>query len=471
MTELCSLSARKLSRALAGKQASAREVLAAYLARIDAVNPVINAIVSIDAEAAYAQADAVDSARAKGAALSPYAGMPIAIKDTNATKGLRTTQGSRIYADHIPATDSWSAERMRGHGLVILGKTNVPEFAMGSHTFNDIFGVTRNPWNLGLSAGGSSGGAAAAVASSMLPFADGSDLGGSLRNPANFCGVVGLRPSPGTVPSGPGQNDLWFPYAVQGPIARSACDAAFLLQAQSGLDIRDPISNRPAPDWPATLDRDFRGTRVAWSPSLGGLPVEPAVADALAASLARFEALGCRIEQVDPDLAEADEAFHVLRAASMGNKLGPLLAQHRDKMKDAAIWNIEAGLALTIEQLYEAKRKAARVFHRMRTLMETYDFLLCPASQVLPFDSKLEYPASIGGEVFDNYLGWMKLVSRITMTLHPAVSAPVAFTPDGLPVGMQIVGRYRDELGVLQLCHAVELPVSERRPPMPAPLS
>lgn len=463
--DLCLLSARELSRLLVRGEISSRELVLACAQRIQRLNPRVNAIVSLDIAAALEQADRVDSERARGVELSPYAGLPIAIKDTNATRGLRTTMGSPIYADSVPKEDSLAVERLRGLGMVILGKTNVPEFAMGSHTFNPVFGATRNPWNVGLSAGGSSGGAAAAVACGMVPFADGSDLGGSLRNPASFCGVVGLRPSPGLVPNGPGQNDLWFPYTVQGPVARTAADAAFLLQAQMGLDIRDPISSPGIELSPRNLDRDFKGVRIGWSPTLGGLPVESEVASALAGSLSRFEAAGCIVEEIDPDLRAADDAFHVLRAAYVGNKLGPLLAKHRDLMKPAAIWNIEAGLALTVDQVFDAQRKATAVFREMQRLLQTYDFLICPTSQVLPFDVDTEYPTSIEGQAMDNYLSWMKLPSRISVSLHPAVSAPVAVSSSGLPVGMQIVGRYRGDADVLRLCHAVELPWNERRPP------
>ena len=472
LSEPCGLPARELASLLASKQISARELLEAFVARIEDVNPAVNALVSLDFDAAQSTALAIDEARSRGEPLPPHAGLPIAIKDTHATRGLRSTQGSPIFADLVPETDCLLAERLRGQGLVFLGKSNVPEFALGSHTFNPIFGATRNPWDLSLSAGGSSGGAAAAVATAMLPFADGSDLGGSLRNPASFCGVVGLRPSPGVVPVGPGQNDLWFPYAVGGPIARTADDAAFLLQLQAGFDARDPLTGHSfSTTQPAALDRDFRGLRIAWSPDLGDLPIEPAVRQTLTNALSRFMDLGCIVEEVRPDFAGADEAFHVLRAAHLANKLGPLLATHGHAIKATGRWNIEAGLNLTLAQVFEAQRTATRIFRQMQALLEQYDFLLCPACQVLPFPVESEYPTLIDGQPQETYLEWMRIASRISLTLHPSASAPVAHSSNGLPVGMQIIGRYRDELSVLQLCHAVELPLSQRTPRLFSPHS
>ncbi|MEP6703025.1 MAG: amidase family protein, partial [Betaproteobacteria bacterium] len=339
-----------------------------------------------------------------------------------------------------------------------------------SQTFNAVFGKTLNPWDVTKTCGGSSGGAAVAVATRMLPFADGSDLGASLRNPANFCNVVGLRPTPGRTPVWP-EADLWETLSVHGPIGRTAQDTALLLYAQAGGDRRVPNSiwEDPAP-FLKSLERSFKGTRVAYSPTLGGLPVDRSVRAVLDAGLTHFEALGCVIEEAQPDLGEADACFDVLRAFRMAQKLGPLLDKHRGEMKDTAIWNIERGLALTGAEIVEAVCQHTRIYQNMCAFMERYEFLLAPVNQVLPFPVDQPYVTEINGEKLDNYLDWMKSCYRITMTAHPALSVPIGFA-DKLPVGIQIVGRYRDDLGILQLAHALEQqsPLWRELPPVCAP--
>ncbi len=456
---------RELSALLVSRKLSARELLDASLAQIDLVNPALNAIVTLERDAAYANADAVDARRAQGLPTSPLAGLPIAIKDLEPVKGMRTTMGSRILKDWIPDYDTLMIERFRSHGLTILGKTNTPEFGLGSQTFNAVFGATKNPWDLTKTCGGSSGGAAVAVATGMLPFADGSDMGGSLRNPANFCGAVGLRPSPGRVPTYPSIN-LWGTLGVLGPIARTAEDAAWLLSIQAGDDPRTAIGRCGDPTiFREPLDRDFKGTRIAWSPTLGGLPVEKGVRDALEKSLKRFEAIGAVIEEAEPDLGIADNAFQVQRALHLVNSLGAHYRNHKDLLKDTAVWNIEQGLKLTGEQIAEAQVQQSKCFERMQRFLTRYDYFICPVNQVLPFDVNTPYPMEIDGTPLGNYLEWMKSACRITMTSHPAASAPVAFADNGLPVGMQIVGHYGSELEVLQLVHAVQLPLGDRMPP------
>jgi amidase len=394
--------------------------------------------------------------------------MPIACKDMERVKGMRTTFGSPIYRDHVPDVDSLMVERFRRHGMVIVGKTNTPEFALGSQTFNAVFGKTLNPWDATRTCGGSSGGAAVAVATRMMPFADGSDLGASLRNPANFCNVVGLRPCPGRAPVWPAV-DLWNNLSVHGPIGRTAQDTALLLYAQAGGDRRVPsaIWEDPAA-FLKPLDRDFRGVRVAWSPTLGGLPVERGVLDTIVPALRQFEALGCIVEEAEPDLSETDACFDVLRALLLAEHWGDLVRSHRSALKDTAIWNFERGLALNGGQVIEAMRQHARIFERMRRFMERYDFLLAPVNQVLPFSVDQPYVTEIEGTRLDNYIDWMKSCYRITMTAHPAVSVPIGFSATKLPVGIQIVGRYRDELGILQLAHALEtvLPLHREMPPV-----
>ena len=465
-------SASELATKLHSREVSAREVLDAHLVQIERVNAKVNAIVTLDAEGAYRQANAIDARRMRGEALGPLAGLPIACKDMERVKGMRTTFGSPIYSDFVPDADTLMVERFRRHGMVIVGKTNTPEFALGSQTFNAVFGKTLNPWNLDKTCGGSSGGAAVAVATRMLPFADGSDLGASLRNPANFCNVVGIRPTPGRVPEWP-VIDLWGNLSVHGAIARTAHDAALLMYAQAGGERRVPIAIWEDPaQFLKPLQRDFKGVRVAYSPTLGGLPVEHAVRAAIDDGLRHFETLGCVIEDAEPDLREADACFDVLRAFKMAQLYGPLLEKHRQQMKDTAIWNIERGLALSGAQIVEATRQHTRIFEAMRGFMERYEFLLAPVNQVLPFPVDQPYVTEINGEKLDNYLDWMKSCYRITMTAHPALSVPIAFADGGLPVGVQIIGRYRDDFGILQLAHALEqeIPLWKNLPPVCEPI-
>jgi amidase len=455
-------SVRTLSRMLVAKEISSRELLGASFVQIDKHNPNLNAIVTFDRDGAYANADAIDARRMRGDPTSPLAGLPIAIKDMEPVKGMRTTKGSPIFKDWIPDYDTMMVERFRSHGLTIIGKTNTPEFALGSQTFNTIFGATKNPWDVTKTCGGSSGGAAVAVATGMLAFADGSDMGGSLRNPANFCGVVGLRPSPGRVPDYPVMN-VWNTLSVHGPIARTAEDAGWLLSIQAGDDPRVALGCCGDPGvYREPLDRDFSGVRIAYSPTLGGLPVEKQVRDALDQSIKRFEALGAIVEEAEPDLGIADNAFQVLRGLHLLGTMHGLYKTHKHLLKDTAIWNVEQGLKLTSEQIIEAQLQQSKCFERMQRFLTKYEYFICPVNQVAPFDINTPYPMNIDGVKLDTYLDWMKSAFRITMTSHPAASAPVAFTESGLPVGMQIVGRHGCEREVLQLVHAVELPLAER---------
>ena len=433
------------------RKVSATEVMRAFIAQIERVNPKVNAIVTFLPEQALKAAKALD--RKKSSA--PLAGLPIAYKDLVPTKGIRTTYGSPIYADHVPTENHAIVDRLSAAGAITIGKTNTPEFGAGSQTFNTVFGVTRNPYDLSKTCGGSSGGAAVAVACGMLPFADGSDLAASLRNPGNFCNVVGFRPTPGRVPNWPAVN-AWQTLSTLGPIGRTVDDTAFLLSAMAGPDLRSPPSiAEPGSVFGRPLKRSFKKVRVAWSRDLGGLPVEPAVTAVLESQKKIFKALGCIVEDAEPDLSPATEAFHTLRALGFLDRL-PLYKKHRDKLKDTVIWNIEAGLKLTGEQIARGNELRTQVFQRMRTFLEKYDFLLCPVNQVVPFPVDEPYPTEIAGVKLDNYIDWMKSCYYITTTSHPAVSVPAGFTPEGLPVGLQIVGRYRDDFGVLQLAHAFE---------------
>jgi len=472
MDEIAFKPAKALARLLRARKVSRVEVMKAFIAQVERVNPEVNAIVTFLPEQALAEAKRMDArARRSPDSIGPLAGLPIAFKDTFATKGIRTTFGSPIYADHVPAEDAAMVERVRAAGAITLGKTNTPEFAAGSQTFNAVFGTTRNPYDIDKTCGGSSGGAAAAVACGMLPFADGSDLGGSLRNPGNFNGVVGFRPTPGRVPNYP-TTDSWQTLTVPGPLARSVEDAAFLLSAMAGPDSRSPITiTEPGRLFARPLARDFRKVRVAWSKNLGGLPVDPRVTAVLERQRKVLESLGCIVEDAEPDLAGADEVFHVLRANSFAMRYGGLLAKHRARMKDTVIWNIEEGLKLDGPRVGRALALRSEIYQRMRRFLERYEFLCLPVNQVPPFPASQPYVEEIGGVKLGSYIDWMKSCYFITVTSHPAISVPAGFTRDSppLPVGLQIVGRYRDDFGLLQVAHAFENargPLSPARPPV-----
>ena len=464
--ELCYTGAGKLARMIRARKVSATEVTRAFIARIEEVNPRVNAIVTFLPEQALKRAKALDR---KGEAAGPLAGLPIAHKDIVPTKGIRTTFGSPIYRDHVPAEDHVIAERLRSAGTVLLGKTNTPEFAVGAQTFNPIFGATRNPYDLTKTSGGSSGGAAAAVASGMLPFADGSDLGSSLRNPGSFCNVVGFRPTPGRVPNWPFPN-AWDTLWSLGPIARTVEDAALLLSAMAGPDPRVPASlAEPGAVFARPLGRSFRKVRVAWSPDLGGaFPVDARVTRALQPARGVLRALGCIVEDAAPDLSDGDEAFQVQRAVGFVEAYGELLKTKRELMKDTVVWNIEQGLALDAARIAKANVLRSKVFGAMRAFLERYEFLVLPTVQVPPFPVDQPYVTEIDGVKLGTYMEWMKSNYLITATSHPAISVPAGFTDDGLPVGLQIVGRYRDDFGVLQLAHAFEGATEawKRRPPL-----
>jgi amidase len=398
----------------------------------------------------------VDAALARGADPGPLAGLPVAHKDLVPTRGVRTTFGSRIYRDFVPDADAILVERLREAGAIMVGKTNTPEFGAGSQTFNAVFGATRNPYHLSKTCGGSSGGAAAALAAGLLPIADGSDLGGSLRNPASFCNVVGLRPSAGRVPNWP-STSAWFDMPVIGPMARTVADVALLLSAMAGPDARAPVClEEPGSVFRAPLERDFKGTRIAWSSDLGGLPIEPEVARTMAAQRRVFTDLGCIVEDATPDLRDADEVFLVLRAWDYELAFGALLREHRALMKDTVVWNIEQGAQLTGPQVGAAEVKRTALYHRMREFMRRYDYLVAPAVQVLPFDVETPYPTRINEVDLETYLDWMRSCYYITVTGAPAISVPCGFSSGGLPVGIQIVGRHRQDFALLQIALAFE---------------
>ena len=465
--ELNFMTARDLARRIQGGELSAVEVMEAHLDRIDRLNPVVNAIVTLLPERALADARAADAALARGDDIGPLHGLPIAHKDTLATKGIRTTQGSPIYADTVPHENALIVERIQRAGAIPIGKTNVPEFGAGSQTFNTLFGTTLNPYDLSKTPGGSSGGAAAALATGMHPIADGSDLGGSLRNPGGYCNVVGFRPSPGRVPK-VNTKSAWFDMTVNGPLARTVGDVAMMMSVIAGPDPRSPITlEDPGAIFARSLERDFRGIRVAWSRDLGGLPVDPRTTAVLESQRAIFADLDIDLVEAEPDLSDADEVFHIFRAWDFELSYGDLLDNHRDLLKDTVIWNVEQGRALSGPDIGHAARLRSEIFRRVHDFFAEYEFLLLPVSQVPPFPADIPYPPEINGTPMASYIEWMRTCSRITVTGHPAISVPAGFTPEGLPVGLQIVGRARDDWGVLQLAHAFERATNHwrRRPP------
>lgn len=466
---ICFKSASELAALIAGRKLGVEEVLSVHLAQIERLNPRVNAICTLAGEQSLAQARAMDSHLSRGARPGPLFGLPIAVKDLNPTRGIRTTFGSPIYQDFVPDYDELFVERLRDAGALIIGKTNTPEFGAGSQTFNAVFGATRNPWDPDRTPGGSSGGAAAALACGMIPLADGSDLGGSIRNPANFNNVVGLRPSPGRVPRYPSDR-AWGTLSVVGPMARSVEDVALLLSVMAGEDARDPVSfsssNEGFDDLPEV---DFKGARVAWSPDLGEFVVERAVLDVLERFLPRVSEIGCTVERDHPDFTGSSEIFHTLRAESFAAEHHADLDRCRHLIKDTVIWNVEQGLGLSALEVAKAQQARTRLFHRVREFLERYDFLMLPVSQVQPFPVEVEWVREIEGVEMPTYIDWMKSCSCITLTAHPAISLPCGFTPDGLPVGVQIVGRYRGERRLLQFARALQHHIRSVEPAIAAP--
>ena len=475
VTEICRLSAVEMARRLRAKQVSARDVVSAHLTQIERVNPAVNAIVTLVAEQAMEHARRADEALARGEAVGPLHGLPIAHKDLQPTKGIRTTFGSPIFKDFVPADDSLIVERIKKAGAIVVGKTNTPEFGAGSQTFNAVFGATVNPYDPTKTCGGSTGGGAAALACGMVPIADGSDMGGSLRNPASFCNVVGLRPSPGRVPafaasaltalrSGLAEartvsraTEGGSTLSVDGPMARSVADVALLLSAIAGPDRRSPLAlNDAGIGFARPLDRDVKGVRVAWWKDLDGLPVDARVREVVNAQRRTFESLGCIVEDAEPDLTGADEVFRTLRASAFVTNFGAVVSGQRHLVKDTILEEIDRGERLTAKQLGQAEVKRTELYHRVRQFMERYEFFVLPVTQVPPFDVSQPYVTEIEGVDMATYIDWMKSCYYISIVGNPAISVPAGFTDEGLPVGIQIVARHQDDWGLLQMAHAFE---------------
>lgn len=454
--ELVELRAVDHAALLRRREISAIELLDAHLARIDDVNPDLNAIVTHTPELARERAEAADARFAAGGVPPLLTGLPIAHKDTKETKGIRTTFGSPVYANYVPTRNALIVQRAQDAGAVPVGKTNTPQHGAGSTTFNKVFGTTRNPWDLNLTPGGSSGGAASAVSSGMVPLADGSDFGASLRNPAAFTNTVGFRPSPGRIPSLP-TKDAWATHSVHGPIARTVEDVSLFMAATAGPDPRIPISiDQPGSTFAAPLQADWTGQRIAWSEDLGGLPIDRRVTDALRPARRALTDIGFEVHDAEPDFKGAEEAFSVWRGYVYAREFADAVAKDPDSYKDAIHWNVEYGLSLTPVAIGKSVEAKTRLRNRVLTFLDTYRFLVLPTSAVPPFPIDVEYPTEIDGTPLDNYTSWFASCYYISATELPAISVPGGFTEDGLPIGLQIVGRHHADLDVLRAAYAVQ---------------
>ena len=462
-SDLTLMTADVLSQAIHQKQVSCREVMVATLARIERVNPHVNAIVSLrDADALLAEADVRDAQLARGESMGWMHGMPQAIKDLSNTAGLRTTHGSPLMRNFVAAEDGLMAARMKAAGCIVIGKTNTPEFGLGSHTFNEVFGPTRNAFDLNKSAGGSSGGAAVALAQRLLPVADGSDFMGSLRNPAGWNHVFGLRPSQGRVPMLPA-NDVWLAQlGTEGPMGRSVRDVAMLLSIQAGHDPRSPLSiAQDGRAFAAPLDAHVGGRRIGWLGDLGGhLPMETGVLDVCAPALQRFTDMGCVVDNtvLGMDPAAVWDCWLVWRQALVGPRIAPFLLKpdNRAHIKPEALWEHDQSLKLTGAQFNTASAQRTRFLQQMLALFERFDVLALPVAQVWPFDVDQRWPTEIAGRSMDTYHRWMEVVIYATLAGLPAISVPAGFNAQGLPMGLQLIGKPQGEFALLQLAHAYE---------------
>jgi amidase len=468
--DLCFTTATKLVPMIRRGTLSPLEIVQAVLARLERVNPRLNAYCTVAAEHALEAAKkATVAARRRSARLGPLHGVPVSIKDLTPTKGIRTTWGSKIYADHVPTDDALVVARLKAAGAIVLGKTNTPEFGAGANTFNAVFGVTRNPWNPALTPGGSTGGGAVALATGLGPLAQGTDLGGSLRLPASFCGVVGFRTSPGLVPVHPAPL-AWDPWSVTGPMARTVADTALMLSVIAGADARAPLSYavNPRVFVDAVRRPGVRGLRVAWGGDLGVTPVDDEVRAVTRASADVFRRLGARLEEAHPDFAGLREIVLASRGASMVARHEDRLPKWREVMQENLVKNIDQGLALTPSQIGRAERLRSELWERVRLFQERYDLILTPTAAVPPFPVEWRSgPKEINGQPMPSYIDWAMLTYAFTVVGLPAISVPAGFTKAGLPVGLQIVGRWRDEAGVLRAAAAFEgaQPWADRRPP------
>jgi amidase len=465
--EICFMRAVDLVSAIRTKRLSAREVMQAHLKQIHRVNAQVNAFVTLlPDDELMAQAAAADEALAKGKWLGPLHGLPVGVKDLHETQGILTTFGSPLHRNYVPDFDCRVVQREKAAGAIVVGKTNVPEFGLGSQTFNLVFGPTRNPYDVTKTCGGSTGGGAVALACGMVPLADGSDFGGSLRNPPNFCNVVGLRPSPGRVPKVPSPLG-WFTFSVPGPVARNVSDCAYFLSVLAGYDHHYPISiDQSGTQFAQSLGtRSFKGVRVAMFKDLG-LPWEPEVKNAVQAQRKIFESLGCIVEEAEPDFTDANECFLAWRHWAVEAGFGDLLSSQGGQLNAYIHWHVEEGRKLTGPYLSRIEIKRTALYQRLCGFKGEFDYFVLPVNQVLPFDVNTPYPTEIAGVKMENYLAWMKSAYYISVAGNPSISVPCAFSASGLPIGIQIVGRHHDEWGLLELAYAFEQAtnIGKRRP-------
>jgi amidase len=465
--DICYMRAVDMVAAIRAKKLSSREVMQAHLKQINRVNAKVNAIVTlVEEEQLMAQAAAADEALASGKWLGPLHGLPVAVKDLHDTKGIRTTYGSLLHKDNVPDFDCRVVQREKEAGAIVLGKTNVPESGLGSQTFNPIFGATHNPYDTTKTCGGSTGGGAVTVACGMAPLADGSDMGGSLRNPPNFCNMVGIRTSPGRVSNVPTSLG-WSTLSVAGPVARNVTDCAYFLSVLAGYDPHSSISiEQPGSQFAQPLGtRSFKGVRVAMFRDMG-LPWDPEVKTSIHAQRKVFESLGCIVEEAEPDFSGANEAFLAWRHWSIELGFGDLLATRGKELNEYIHWHVEEGRKLTGPYLARIEAQRTQLYQRLCNFKGEYEFFILPVNQVLPFDVNTHYPTEIAGVKMENYLAWMKSAYYISAAGNPAMSVPCAFSSSGLPIGLQIVGRHHDDWGVLQLGYAFEQAtnIGKRRP-------
>jgi len=467
--DLCFLPAAEMVSAVKKKKLSPVEIVDALLARIEKINSQVNAYCTVVPEMAREAARKAEVAVMRKGKLGPLHGVPVSIKDLTPTAGIRTTWGSKIFEHFVPEEDALVVQRLKSAGAIVMGKTNTPEFGAGANTYNQIFGPTWNPWKAGYTCGGSSGGAAVALACGIGPLATGSDLGGSLRIPASFCGVVGFRTSAGLVPMYPSYLG-WDSLAVEGPMARTVGDTALMLSVIAGQDDRSPISFPvEAEKFLSAVKRPkIKGLRVAWSPDLKVCAVDHEVQRLVAAAARRFTELGCKVEQAEPDFTGVQQIIHVTRAARMVALHAEKLGKWRDQMNPNLVWNIEQGFPLTAREIGEAEKGRTALYHRVRDFFRNYDLLLTPTVALPPFPQEMIYPKEINGQPMKNYQEWLYMTYAITITGLPAISIPCGFTSQGLPVGLQIVGRRLAEATVLKAAAAYEAvrPWKDKRPPV-----
>ena len=450
-------SARELARLIRERAVSPVEVLDAHLAAVAEINPSLNAIVTLAAEQAQDAARRAENAVAKGEPLGPLHGLPVAIKDITPTAGIRTTFGSPLYADYVPAEDAEVVRRLKAAGAIVFAKTNTPEFACGANTNNVLFGPTRNPWNPALSPAGSSGGSAVAVATGMVPIAQGTDFGGSIRVPAAFCGIVGIRPTPGLTPNYP-MPLAWDPGQVNGALARDAEDAALMLDAIVGFSHLSPIS--VAPPWQSALAEverrtDAKGLRVAYVSDIAGIGIDAEVDDICRSAALHLGAAGAQVEKIEFNVEDGRDPYQAWRGLWMVGQQYQRLGE-LERFGPNLKGNVRAGLKLTALDIAAAEQKRQEVYHRFRLLFERFDILLTPAAPVKPYPLEMNFPDQLNGRKFENYIDWIAPAFLITLVSLPAASAPVGLARDGLPVGIQIVAPRFEEPRILSLASLIQ---------------